>query len=489
VHPDETALLASLPATCRAEIVAGFGETNAGRSLTHLTAALESVGYPKVGTPRVFPLASSLTPEQRTVAELLACREQLVEPFALPATRNNFRHWVAEGADDPLRYEVTVDGRSEPLWRAIQMKGASVVLEDVPVGVAIHALALLWKDFGRVWYTHFFEKDDRGRGAFARVHPRLRDEAHPWIAAYADEALDRAKWLSATGGLPGLVRSRPPAWWVPAEVRWLVFLSLVRAHVPIEPRWDVFFPVQGTGSAKLTFECLKAVPEERRAGAILEGLGESGNHAYDVPVAVRLLEKVPSAELARWIVANAGNAAGMTRREVMAAVAKVKSENTRAVHANAAAGRRTVKLRYRKLVGRPGASDLTSIQRSQVELAGKEYDALDLPASERLAGDATGDVALFRRFLEVGELAGEDGKVVFDVLLFMADSGAIFHTGTTRLAASIVQDGVDCGDEDLCDGIEQALADRVRRARARKPPKKRAKNVTARPKKRARSRN
>jgi hypothetical protein len=44
----------------------------------------------------------------------------------------------------------------------------------------------------------------------------------------------------------------------------------------------------------------------------------------------------------------------------------------------------------------------------------------------------------------------------------MVDSGAIFHTGTTRLAASVVQDGVDCGDEKLCEAIEQALVDRAR---------------------------
>ncbi len=53
-------------------------------------------------------------------------------------------------------------------------------------------------------------------------------------------------------------------------------------------------------------------------------------------------------------------------------------------------------------------------------------------------------------------------EVVFDVLLYMVDSGAIFHTGTTRLAASVVQDGVDCGDEKLCEAIEQALVDRAR---------------------------
>ena len=453
-HPDEAKLLASLPPPCRAALEAGF-RLRDGRAQKHFTSALESIRYPKVGKPRVFPLASSLTRDQRLVAELLAYREEQVAPFALASSAANFRHWVDEDADDPLRYVVG----GEPLWRALQIEGSGV-FADVPVAVAIHALAMLWSDLGNVWYTHSFDKADRGWKAFELVHPRLRDEARSWITAYADQLVEQATWKSKTGGLRGLVKGRPPTWWIPVEVRWIVFVSLVRAGIAVDPRWDVFFPIEGSGRKKLTFECLKALPDVRRAPAILDALRSSGSHVYDVPGVLAVLRSVPSAELAKWVVDNADEAAGMTKREVLAAVAKVRSDATPA--------RRILVLTYRKVRVRPSASNLEVTQRKQVEVAGREYDGYDAPASVRLASKQ----ALFRKFLEVGELL-RDGKAVFDVLLYMVDSGTIFHAGTTRLAASVLQGGVDCGDDALREAIEQALADRSRKRRRATKPKKR----------------
>src|SRR5690606_27387080 len=79
----------------------------------------------------------------------------------------------------------------------------------------------------------------------------------------------------------------------------LVFLSLVRAGIPIEPKWDALLPIEN-------HECIRAIPEEngRRTKAITTKLIETKKHFPDsiVKIGMTILSEFPSLELLSTIL-------------------------------------------------------------------------------------------------------------------------------------------------------------------------------------------
>jgi hypothetical protein len=102
---------------------------------------------------------------------------------------------------------------------------------------------------------------------------KLRGEGRAWAAAIADEIAKHER--------------------VPEDVRWPVFLTLVRAKIPIEPRWDSLLPLGFGVYRKLTDECVRAIPEGRRDAAIVRAIGR----LYVGEIGLPLLAQHPSVSL------------------------------------------------------------------------------------------------------------------------------------------------------------------------------------------------
>ncbi len=104
------------------------------------------------------------------------------------------------------------------------------------------------------------------------------------------------------------------------------------------------------------------------------------------------------------------------------------------------------------------ARDLTSIQRRQLEHAGRRYHGTKRSADDLLA---KGGGESFLGFYEIRELSGPDGKALFDAHLYQVDSGTVFVHATTKVVAEVIQFAVECASEALAAGLEPVLADRA----------------------------
>lgn len=53
------------------------------------------------------------------------------------------------------------------------------------------------------------------------------------------------------------------------------------------------------------------------------------------------------------------------------------------------------------------------------------------------------------------------GKAAFDAYLYLTDSGTIFRAGTTKIAAEIIQTGIECGNAKLSEDLSAVLVDHL----------------------------
>jgi hypothetical protein len=91
--------------------------------------------------------------------------------------------------------------------------------------------------------------------------------------------------------------------------------------------------------------------------------------------------------------------------------------------------------------------ELSSIERDQLQVAGKFYDGDDRPAEDRLAdGVDEGDGSLFDT--ELWKVVDGD-RHLYDAWLYMGDSGTIFRAGTTEDVAMVIQCGLECEDPEI----------------------------------------
>jgi hypothetical protein len=91
--------------------------------------------------------------------------------------------------------------------------------------------------------------------------------------------------------------------------------------------------------------------------------------------------------------------------------------------------------------------ELNPIEREQLRVAGKYYDGDDRPVEDRLAGGVVeGDGSLFDT--ELWKVIDGD-QHLYDVWLYMGDSGTFFRAGTTEDVAMVIQCGLECEDREL----------------------------------------
>jgi len=279
--------------------------------------------------------------------------------------------------------------------------------------------------------------------ATCSLYRELKDQGRQWAPKTADMLLSLAQSHRRH---------------VPMVYRWPVFWALVKAKVPIEARWDALLPVEWS-QAKRTRACVRAIPKERRARAILAALEHT---VRPVEIGMSLLPDFWSAELAVGILVLCERT-GTPLEQVAAQMRKLGRRRPKviaAVEAYLSQVPKPVVLVCQQTL-RPDSVDvLTPLQLGQLEAAGEAYDGRKLDAAARLAaGDETGS---FLGTLEILLLADAVGVPAYDVYLYQVDSGTVFRSGTTQDCAHIVHGSVECDDVALRDGLSVAIEARPR---------------------------
>lgn len=102
-------------------------------------------------------------------------------------------------------------------------------------------------------------------------------------------------------------------------------------------------------------------------------------------------------------------------------------------------------------------TDLTPLEKKQLEAAGKAYDGKKLSAERRLSKDKN-DEQSFRQFFEIRDVADtKTKKPAFTIMLYQADSGTVFKAGTTKEVAGIAQDSLECSDAALREALLEVI--------------------------------
>lgn len=240
-------------------------------------------------------------------------------------------------------------------------------------------------------------------------------------------------------------------------LRWPIFLWLVRSKIAIEPRWDALLPIDRGALKDLALDCARAIPESRRAAAMIEACRDE--HVYAVQNALMLFEHFPTRELAGYLLELAKDAEPGWRKRLHAAVtaAAAKDDDVAALIASGKkrATRKTV-LACAKVLKRPTLAKLTPAQQKQLRAAGKRYDGDDLPAADRLNPDPENEQS-FLSSPTICALHDANGEPAYDAFLYMVDSGTIFKAGTTKVAAEIVQESMEYSNEALADALDDVL--------------------------------
>jgi hypothetical protein len=111
--------------------------------------------------------------------------------------------------------------------------------------------------------------------------------------------------------------------------------------------------------------------------------------------------------------------------------------------------------------------ELDATGRAQLEKASKLYGGMELTAEQILNPGEDEDTEEEGRidpgFLERGRIVDAGGKPLYDVLLYMVDSGTFFAHGTTDVVAEVIQMSVECSDKGLHQALSKALADRPKK--------------------------
>ncbi len=227
-------------------------------------------------------LAERLTPAQRALAELCADRPWL--SLLTPWPRWCVRRWLGLDPPGALEQLVTheVDGQTEtsPRWRGFDaVRGrpdeTQRLLEALPMRDRLEVYGEL---YAGAYDLGGFRVADESLPDFPGLEA-LRDEGREWAPRYADAWLARAKTDTTN-------QTNPIHY---AKIRRPLLLSLVRARVPVERRWEVFLPAD---PPELQYECLDWLAEPRRGPALGASL-PYGPLEEQVARLLALLERYP----------------------------------------------------------------------------------------------------------------------------------------------------------------------------------------------------
>lgn len=87
-------------------------------------------------------------------------------------------------------------------------------------------------------------------------------------------------------------------------------------------------------------------------------------------------------------------------------------------------------------------SQLSPLQREQLQAAGRAYDGEDLTAAQRLDDEGDVDTSFAGMCAYWKVVDGDTHR--YDAWLFMDDSGSIFRAGTTEEVAGVIHGGLEC---------------------------------------------
>ena len=400
----------------------------------HARAALAAVDWPDARA--LVPLPDELTPAQRALAELLADTPHVsTRAYALPATAWCRRRWLGLAPGGVLERAVTHAGRRAPLWRVLReldRDAARAYFAALPLADRLDAYGdIVFDAYGIDHLALSWGRRDE-----------LADHGGAWAPAYADRVLALFE--------PGAPASERAGWSaIPHELKWPVFLSLVRAHVTIEPRWDVFLPLGGDGDA--VRECIAAIPPSRRGAALAREL-ERGTPRHAIPLGLALLADYPSRELARAVLALADESVAelgaLPRRYVLAEVrARTADSHDAAVALDAyeAALPALPELRIARSLGARDA--LAGHHRAQLAAANAAWSRRDAAADDAI---------------EILEIVDGAGTPTLELVTTRDDDAYIFRAGTTDEVGYIVQDDIHVPSLELAEALAIALRDQPR---------------------------
>jgi hypothetical protein len=411
---------------------------------------------------RIRP-ASELSVEQRTLAEILARTPgPNLTQTPMPAAAWVRRQWLGIDPPGPL-FRVQVGG--EPLYfaaRAARRDGNPVLarllaaLPDAERTAALCDLRLIALD---CWSSP-------AEGMLQGRLPDLGPAAGPWATSFADRLLALFaphQPAAERGNLNG----------IPIDLSRAAFLSLVRAEVPLEPRWDALLPLAPWIPAAERTRCLRALPAERREAAVATALGRIFFTNHRVALALELLAGFPLASAAACVVENIASAPEVERaRAVLRAAAERSAAVAAVVQPLDAKLARTPRLRAAKRIDPIERKDLDALRAKQLEAANKKYGGKKLTVDQLFALEGEGEEAgevIMPSLCELVLIEDEKGTPTHDAWMYMGDSGTIFAAGTTKVVAEIIQGGLECKRLPLKLALQDALA--------RKPPK--AKKATS----------
>jgi hypothetical protein len=223
--------------------------------------------------------------------------------------------------------------------------------------------------------------------------------------------------------------------WLPLVLSNAVLLALVRARVPIAPRWDELVDAAqepGAAETAIFLEILDAIPEARRTKILLAWFRRTYHSAPMMKLTETvLLRRYPSPELTRAI-------GGKPEKKVPVA---------------------EVELSLGRVTWPKTLASLTPKQRKQLEVMAQGYDNKEIPIAKRFGKGADAHASS----LVVREIHNAKGKLAYEMFTWLADDGCVFVAGTTKEVASVVQHSVECDNAALRRALEKTLSQRPRR--------------------------
>lgn len=419
-----------------------------------LRPAREAVGLPALGPPPVlFALPSALSPAQRAFAELCG-RCGVPHDGAMPDARSLLA-WLGVEPPTVLEEDVTIDGRTAPVWRLLQegMPGERLL----PVLSVEKQLALAGAYASASWaYRIALRPDFAWKTSIAQD---LRGDGEAWARATL------AGWTPATHGTfsgGGTWRALS----LPAGTTHLAFFALARAHAEIDPRWDELLPAAHDVPVPILLECAAALPFERLERAADIALKQIGG--WGIYRGIELLRVYDSRVIAETVIAITANSTPKNRKNELATLLEIgatKPNVKAAVLAATGKAPKPIRLAVLARMQPRSASDLSEVQAAQLIAAGERWDGAKLPVERRLSLDENDEAALGMNLEHV--VIGAKRKPMYEAWLYAGDSGAFFAAGTTSLIAERIQRGIvmhGAKDEALAVALDEIApsADAVR---------------------------
>lgn len=419
-----------------------------------LLAAFEAAKFPEYD--QTIPLAETLSPTHRALAELCASRADFpLHRFAIPQTAWARRRWLGidppSVLERPVEYSVEGEARSGPLWLAMkelddEEEQMWPVLEKLPLAERMDAVVQL--AFGP------YRGNQPGFEKFDMIDGSLGDWAEKTAA-----------WLTQLfqEGSPESERNHESE--APYPLGWLVFLALARAKRDALPEWDWMLPCSFGEMAPLTVECASVLPEPRRGLAVARALSDLFPRQA-LRAGMELVTKLPSLPIVEHLLQRSHDCISSIgcppRREWLRGLADALAEHADArklVVDHLASLPPLPKLRLRSARYVKKLEDLTPGQRTMFGVLGAGWEGDSGPLVTKNAEGAPE----FHSFDYVSafELEDDSGTSVYEALLYMDEDGAVCRTGTTNSVAYVSQMSLRCNQgEELMEAFQELLRQR-----------------------------